>query len=61
MRGASGLPTLFFCRNISHITARRNDMAEPIISFKDYGFQYLAQASPTLYHINLDIYPGEKC
>jgi len=39
---------------------RRNDMAEPIISFKDYGFQYLAQASPTLYHINLDIYPGEK-
>ncbi len=35
-------------------------MAEPIISFKDYGFQYLAQASPTLYHINLDIYPGEK-
>ena len=35
-------------------------MAEPIISFKDYGFQYMAQASPTLYHINLDIYPGEK-
>lgn len=35
-------------------------MAEPIISFMDYGFQYMAQASPTLYHINLDIYPGEK-
>lgn len=35
-------------------------MAQPIISFKDYGFQYRAQASPTLYHINLDIYPGEK-
>lgn len=35
-------------------------MAQPIISFKDYGFQYTAQASPTLYHINLDIYPGEK-
>ena len=35
-------------------------MAEPIISFKDYGFQYRAQASPTLHHINLDIYPGEK-
>ena len=35
-------------------------MAEPIISFKDYGFQYMAQASPTLHHINLDIYPGEK-
>lgn len=35
-------------------------MAEPLISFKDYGFQYTAQASPTLYHINLDIYQGEK-
>ena len=35
-------------------------MAQPIISFKDYGFQYRAQASPTLHHINLDIYPGEK-
>ncbi len=35
-------------------------MAEPIISFKDYGFQYMAQASPTLHHINLDIYSGEK-
>ncbi len=35
-------------------------MAIPIISFKDYGFQYMAQAEPTLYHINLDIYPGEK-
>ncbi|MDE6320565.1 MAG: DUF3744 domain-containing protein, partial [Lachnospiraceae bacterium] len=35
-------------------------MADPIISFQDYGFQYSAQASPTLHHINLDIYPGEK-
>ncbi len=35
-------------------------MASPIISFQDYGFQYAAQAAPTLYHINLDIYPGEK-
>lgn len=35
-------------------------MAEPIISFQDYGFQYTAQANPTLHHINLDIYPGEK-
>ncbi|MDE6387179.1 MAG: ABC transporter ATP-binding protein [Lachnospiraceae bacterium] len=35
-------------------------MATPIISFKDYGFQYMAQAEPTLHHINLDIYPGEK-
>ena len=35
-------------------------MASPIISFQDYGFQYRAQAEPTLRHINLDIYPGEK-
>ncbi len=35
-------------------------MATPIISFQDYGFQYMAQAEPTLSHINLDIYPGEK-
>ncbi len=35
-------------------------MATPIISFQDYGFQYAAQAKPTLHHINLDIYPGEK-
>ncbi len=35
-------------------------MATPIISFQDYGFQYMAQAKPTLYNINLDIYPGEK-
>lgn len=35
-------------------------MTPPIISFKDYGFQYMAQAEPTLRHIDLDIYPGEK-
>lgn len=35
-------------------------MATPIISFKDYGFQYMAQAEPTLQHIDLDICPGEK-
>lgn len=36
------------------------DKANPIISFKDYTFQYHSQAKPTLYNINLDIYPGEK-
>ena len=30
-------------------------MVQPVISFKDYGFQYTAQASPTLHHINLNI------
>ena len=35
-------------------------MKEPIISFKNYSFQYRIQANPTLYDINLDIYPGEK-
>lgn len=33
---------------------------EPIISFKDYTFKYRAQIEPTLFNINLDIYPGEK-
>ena len=33
---------------------------EPIISFKDFSFQYTAQKRPTLNNINLDIYPGEK-
>ncbi len=35
-------------------------MNEPIISFKNFGFQYRAQKRPTLYDINLDIYPGER-
>lgn len=35
-------------------------MPQPIIEFKDFGFQYDAQADPTLYNINLSIYPGEK-
>lgn len=35
-------------------------MTDPVISFQDYGFQYMAQAEPTLRHISLDIYPGEK-
>lgn len=35
-------------------------MTEPIISFKDFSFQYHSQATPTLQNINVDIYPGEK-
>ncbi len=35
-------------------------MAEPIIRFAHFGFQYDAQAEPTLYDISLDIAPGEK-
>ena len=33
---------------------------EVIISFEDFGFQYTAQAEPTLYDINLKIRKGEK-
>lgn len=33
---------------------------KPIICFRDFGFQYTAQAEPTLYNINLDICKGEK-
>ncbi len=35
-------------------------MAQPIISFRDFSFQYRAQKRPTLHHIDLDIYPGER-
>jgi energy-coupling factor transport system ATP-binding protein len=33
---------------------------EPIISFRNFSFQYYSQSEPTLTDINLDIYPGEK-
>ncbi len=33
---------------------------EPIISFRDFSFQYFSQKEPTLHHITLDIFPGEK-
>lgn len=33
---------------------------EVIISFENFGFQYTAQAEPTLYDINLQIRKGEK-
>ena len=32
----------------------------PIISFKNFSFQYRAQKKPTLQDIDLDIYPGER-
>ena len=35
-------------------------MPEPVILFKDFTFQYHAQAEPSLMDINLAIYPGEK-
>ena len=35
-------------------------MEESIISFKNFGFKYTAQAEPTLKGINLDIHKGEK-
>lgn len=35
----------------------KNDV---IIHFENFGFQYTAQAEPTLYNINLDIHKGEK-
>lgn len=33
---------------------------QPIIEFQDFTFQYYSQAEPTLFDINLKIYPGEK-
>ncbi|MDR2020311.1 MAG: ATP-binding cassette domain-containing protein, partial [Treponema sp.] len=33
---------------------------DPVLVFKDFTFQYQAQAEPTLYDINLTICRGEK-
>ena len=33
---------------------------EPIIQFQNFGFQYNAQAEPTLFDINLTIHKGGK-
>lgn len=35
-------------------------MQDALIQFDTFGFQYRAQAAPTLYDINLSIRPGEK-
>ncbi|HZJ58071.1 MAG TPA: ABC transporter ATP-binding protein [Clostridia bacterium] len=35
-------------------------MRKPIVEFIDFGFRYKSQSSPTLFNINLAIYPGEK-
>ncbi|MBE6022044.1 MAG: ABC transporter ATP-binding protein [Cellulosilyticum sp.] len=35
-------------------------MKKTVIEFKDFSFQYHAQADPTLHHIDLTIYEGEK-
>ena len=32
----------------------------PVIEFKNFGYQYNAQAEPTLYGVDLTIYKGEK-
>ncbi|UXF00569.1 heme ABC transporter ATP-binding protein [Fervidobacterium riparium] len=39
---------------------RRNKKVEPIIEFKNFTFRYHVQSEPTLYDINLKIFPGEK-
>lgn len=35
-------------------------MQEPIISFKDYSYHYRSQAEPTITHIDLEIFKGER-
>ena len=32
----------------------------PVISFSHFGFQYKAQAEPTLYDISFDVHKGER-
>lgn len=38
----------------------QNKQRDPIIEFSNFTFQYYTQSEPTLYDINLKIYPGEK-
>lgn len=35
-------------------------MKKPLITFKDFTFQYHSQAESTLHNIDLTIYEGEK-
>ncbi|SNX52757.1 Energy-coupling factor transporter ATP-binding protein EcfA2 [Thermoanaerobacterium sp. RBIITD] len=35
-------------------------ISEPIIEFNNFTFKYYTQSEPTLFNINLKIYPGEK-
>ena len=35
-------------------------MPQPLVHFSDYGFQYRAQAAPTLKNIDFSLYSGEK-
>ena len=35
-------------------------MNEPVLEFKNFGFQYNAQSKPTLFDINLTVRKGEK-
>lgn len=41
-------------------TGATDSMKEPLISFRDFSFQYRSLSEPTLRNVNLDIYPGEK-
>ncbi len=38
----------------------RKRFMDPIISFENYTFQYRQQQEPTLFDINLKVYPGQK-
>ena len=34
---------------------------EPIIEFEKFTFKYRSQVNPTLFDIDLKIYPGKRC
>jgi len=42
------------------IFVKEQPMKKPVIEFRDFSFQYFAQAEPTLHNINLTVYEGEK-
>ena len=40
-------------------TRHKKIKLEPIIAFKNFGFKYTVQKEPTLYDIDLDIFPSD--
>jgi len=47
-------------QNVTETESGSPGRREPLVEFSDFTFKYRAQKRPTLYNINLCIYPGER-
>ena len=56
----SNLQQTISSQNVSAEHGTELSMPEPLIQFQNFGFQYNAQAKPTLHDINLTVHRGEK-